>query len=573
MKILSMRIENFRSIKQAEINFNDFTAIVGENDAGKTAILRALNAVFHFNDELPYFNNNNHQYMPKTITKIAITFGDVPSNSIYKNAETMQLVFKYNYSNSKRGKSISVIVNDTENAVKDDFLIKLKEDIDFVYIPSNRSVQDLKCESETILYRVILAYLQKYTKKRDQLSSQTKRAAETLKRNGLARIDNELASLKLLSQATKYEFDYAEKIDYTIFLSKVGIKVDDGKILPVSEHGSGINSLTVIALYRLWAMITKKSIILGIEEPETNLHPQAQKKFIAMLKEKRLISEVQAIFATHSPSIVDSLEHEDVVLVRKEKNRSRGFNSLISQLPRDFWVTCGISSDKKDFFFKFKNSEFFFSKYVILVEGPCDAKVIEYMLKNELGLDMCDVCILNLDGVANLKYPLLLLKKLALPYAAIVDKDFLFTYKNENVTSSRDTNGFPEYSTTVQKKYIRIIQEVYQVPTIGVDLQKLSRESYSKLFNYMLQYDIYPMCYCLEIDLMSVEKARQKAYDYLNLNVSERNSQTVLCKRKKDIKDSQFLLTVLSQLQVREYPISYKKIKKTLVNNIKNYLH
>ena len=40
-------------------------------------------------------------------------------------------------------------------------------------------------------------------------------------------------------------------------------------------------------LDRMLAKLNNVSIILGIEEPETNLHPQAQKKFIASLKDKR----------------------------------------------------------------------------------------------------------------------------------------------------------------------------------------------------------------------------------------------------------------------------------------------
>ena len=79
------------------------------------------------------------------------------------------------------------------------------------------------------------------------------------------------------------------------------------------------------------------SIILAIEEPETNLHPQAQKKLIASLKENRQDYEAQAIFATHSPVIIDSLEHDEIVLVRREIDTKRDFHSKISQLSHDFW--------------------------------------------------------------------------------------------------------------------------------------------------------------------------------------------------------------------------------------------
>ena len=48
MKLVSADIENFRSIKKCSIHFNEITAIVGENNAGKSAVLRALNSFFNY---------------------------------------------------------------------------------------------------------------------------------------------------------------------------------------------------------------------------------------------------------------------------------------------------------------------------------------------------------------------------------------------------------------------------------------------------------------------------------------------------------------------------------------------
>lgn len=47
---------------------------------------------------------------------------------------------------------------------------------------------------------------------------------------------------------------------------------DYGNDFPVSEYGSGTKSLSVIALHRVSAKIEDVNVILGIEEPETNLH-------------------------------------------------------------------------------------------------------------------------------------------------------------------------------------------------------------------------------------------------------------------------------------------------------------
>lgn len=52
VKLRKVRIENFRSIKMAEIDLTDFSVFVGKNDCGKSNILRALN--LFFNEETNY---------------------------------------------------------------------------------------------------------------------------------------------------------------------------------------------------------------------------------------------------------------------------------------------------------------------------------------------------------------------------------------------------------------------------------------------------------------------------------------------------------------------------------------
>ena len=51
MRLKSVEVENFRAIKKCSIRFNELTALVGENNSGKTAILRALNSVFNYEYE------------------------------------------------------------------------------------------------------------------------------------------------------------------------------------------------------------------------------------------------------------------------------------------------------------------------------------------------------------------------------------------------------------------------------------------------------------------------------------------------------------------------------------------
>ena len=51
VRLRRLTIRNFRAIAEAVIDFEDTVALVGQNGAGKTSILRALNAFFNFEEE------------------------------------------------------------------------------------------------------------------------------------------------------------------------------------------------------------------------------------------------------------------------------------------------------------------------------------------------------------------------------------------------------------------------------------------------------------------------------------------------------------------------------------------
>lgn len=78
MKIKSLQIENFRSFRSTKVDFEDYTAFVGANGAGKSTVLCALNIFFRQTDEAPtnlteleaedFHNGNTNEPIEVTIT-------------------------------------------------------------------------------------------------------------------------------------------------------------------------------------------------------------------------------------------------------------------------------------------------------------------------------------------------------------------------------------------------------------------------------------------------------------------------------------------------------------------------
>ena len=100
MKISAIDIGLFRSIKKCHLRLSEITTVLGENNAGKTSLLRALNSVLNWDEEKRYFEDNSHQYAPRTVSKIILTFDSIPDKEIYRgklNNDKLILRFSYSY--------------------------------------------------------------------------------------------------------------------------------------------------------------------------------------------------------------------------------------------------------------------------------------------------------------------------------------------------------------------------------------------------------------------------------------------------------------------------------------------
>ena len=58
MYIKEVKIENFRNFKSITIPLNKFTILIGENDVGKSNLIKAIRLVL---------NNNTFEYSSKTL--------------------------------------------------------------------------------------------------------------------------------------------------------------------------------------------------------------------------------------------------------------------------------------------------------------------------------------------------------------------------------------------------------------------------------------------------------------------------------------------------------------------------
>jgi predicted ATP-dependent endonuclease of OLD family len=574
MKIVSIGIEKFRSIEKCWVEINEVCALVGSNNVGKSALLRALNCFFNYDSERENFIDGTHDYSNRAIPKIDVVFAKVSNKLIYKSIKDksgnihIRLTFD---STKKKKEKYQYKLENKFFELSNELLLQIKSDIQFVYIPTSRDYKETVLNEKSILKELLDVYLKKHTEKRNRLKPKIEEAVQYFNKNALKKISQDLQNLYPLSRKFTISIDYDKNdIDYHILLRDLCVKIYQGeKSFKMIDTGSGVQSMINIALYRLLSNLKHNNFVIGIEEPEINLHPQAQKELV---KEFKTISDnVQIFFTTHSSVIIDQLKHSDILLFNRIEDKTRNFKTIVNQIPMDFWERYNLDYEHYFQFYQFHNSDFFYSNFVIVVEGKSEFETVNYLLsQSNINVDTQGISILSLDGVQDLKYPFYLLKHLQIPYLIIVDKDFFLPYSDDTKENSRTSNGFFKFKNSFQKCNLDLIKQMVYEKNDREALIEALQHNHTSALDLLEKYDIVCMRYNLEMDLVSTPSACKVYYKLFNIPPDEQSENTLLTNNKNGIKRPENIMKVVRQLKNQNLPYSFSRIKKIVKNKIKS---
>ena len=212
----------------------------------------------------------------------------------------------------------------------------------------------------------------------------------------------------------------------------------------MTRVGSGISTMVAYLLLEQMASLTKQSIIFLIDEPEMHLHPQLQK----YLAEYFQTGETQIVISTHSPLFVDVGQWKGIsrltmtgdVKPTKEKLvehlASKTIFEHLEEIPK--WhqhETVFLESD----------SELFFARKVLLVEGPAEKYGLPRLAK-VMGKSFKDVTIISCNGKNKMPYYAILCKAFDIPAYVLFDLDNKEPKDKENSLVMSATEGLPRSS-------------------------------------------------------------------------------------------------------------------------------
>lgn len=425
IRLQSVRIKGFRGFKNIEVDFENTTVLVGTNNAGKTTLLKALqlaltNSHFTSNDDFFYCEDHIDDTIIVDILFVPL---DKDGNTTNEFNEVWNDVFKADRigipsdgnqimafrtiikENNKTFRKQQFFIDQWEEFLNEDInwydneydkeLSFYFDEIPFFYLEANRDIlEDIKSKS-SYLGRILSSL---------EFSLENKQKIEALI---LELNSTTIGSSDILSEleTTLKELDTAmdntnNTVQLTPFTKKVrdlnkGIRINYSEF-SMDYHGMGTRSWSSLLVLKSFLNLNHRIYedngkpyypILAIEEPESHLHPNAQKKLYSQINE--IVG--QKIISTHSNYIAANANLSEIRSLIK-----KGSNITIGKLLTDTLD----NEDNRKIRRQVINTrgELFFSKVVILCEGETEEQSLPLLIEKQLNLDMVSIGI-NIIGI------------------------------------------------------------------------------------------------------------------------------------------------------------------------------
>ncbi|SEB21903.1 ATP-dependent nuclease [Pedobacter hartonius] len=388
-------------------------------------------------------------------------FSDLPD---VKTGPTMEDAFSAWETNNPE--KLSLIESETQFfGFENSSVSSLEKFTKFVYIPAVMSENHLT-DTRNSPIAELTDILARHKLKED---AEIKALQEEIKTKFINRLRPfNTGEMNILSQGiTKAMKAYYSDVDISIYLDeetadvtlpvpKAIVNVKEGGYDTIlSSSGQGLQRAFVLSLLQYFAEhragadegTEPLNLILGIDEPELYQHPSKQKLFYSVLKAlaetgSAVASTVQCCYTTHSPLMLNISDFNNIIRVTKilcgevEMHETKIFKSSLSELS----AREATLPSKGQAFTELKTlsgminavdsriNEGFFSKTVVLMEGPSDIVALraasKFHSEGNFDLELHDIALISCGGKPNIEKPKIIFDDLGIRTYTVWDSDY-----------------------------------------------------------------------------------------------------------------------------------------------------
>jgi putative ATP-dependent endonuclease of OLD family len=439
MYLSNLKVTGFRCFDEAfDISFGDgLNVIVGENGAGKTAIISAIRQLFQDSESGRYSISSDDFFCAFQSGAVAAT--DFVIKADFEGLKLKEKVALLPWTGGTDRATLNLQAENKEKrgrykktmwggtAKGSQFDPELIELIQCIYLPPLRDAESKLTNGRQSRLSKLLKAINRNELKECRKNEEAHPLEEKFKSfNETLATDEQLSIKKAnalisehLGKAIGHHFGQSTRIqfaesDFTKIVESLTLlffpdmsEQDQGLFRSLSQNSLGYNNLLYIA--SILAELTLDDIdeeegllfkLLLIEEPEAHLHPQLQIRLLDHLKSvANDDNNVQVVVTSHSTVLASSVDIDSII------HLSRSTPPIATPLR-----LCDVPDTSKQFINRWLDvtkSNLLFASGVILVEGIAEQMLIPVLakevLKNQVigkrSLEDQGISTINLNGI------------------------------------------------------------------------------------------------------------------------------------------------------------------------------
>jgi putative ATP-dependent endonuclease of OLD family len=413
VRLVTIRVKDFRSLTNIEVNLDELTVLVGANNAGKTGLLDAvqfaIGATRRILGREDIRLGKDEADVPKDRRaivdilfrpvddkgKIADTFPEgsfwtglwgtgIAQDDDQNDMIGMRSVLEWSdihgdYRSTRKFLREWKWFDHWQEAEVGDLVSAAHiEPVALHYIDAKRDLED-DLRTRGSFWRRLTDDLGLSDSDIEKLEAALSDINQTLvdKSKVLKHLRENLLELKNVIAFDKAGIDIAPVPRHLRDLSRgVDVSLNSGgaSAFPLTRHGMGTRSLASLLVFRAFALWRRERAeeggdevhtLLALEEPEAHLHPHAQRAIFAQIRD----IPGQRIVSTHSPYFVAQSRLEDLRLLSKTKSDTNVRQLDVSRLSAD-------DRRKVEREVLTSRGDLLFSRALILFEGETEEQAL-----------------------------------------------------------------------------------------------------------------------------------------------------------------------------------------------------
>ncbi len=422
MRVATLRIENFRGIKRLDLDLDEITVLIGENNTGKTAVLDALRiclrdlgprrrVVFDTLD----FHLAEATSEPATAAPIRIEVrfseqaagewsdalvGRLNRDSVLQVDDAglghviLRVTCEYDAASRDFAQDWSFLNLDRQPLprVGERALAGIQREVSYFYLQALRDAQ-YHFGDKGPFWRPFLKDTQLPEEKKAEIENKLREVNELVvsSHDSFERVHDGLGRVQDVVPLGAGDVVSIEAVPGRIFdmlaKARVNLGTVEGAKIPVGRHGEGTQSLAVLMLFAAFLEAWPEGDpIVALEEPEAHLHPSAIRAL------QRLVSGLsgQKLISTHSGDLLAEIEIQQIRRLARTRNGIQSFRVPAGLLS-------GEETRKFNYHVRQARGELLFARCWLLVEGETECWIFPAAAR-ALGID------LDREGVRTVAY-------------------------------------------------------------------------------------------------------------------------------------------------------------------------